>query len=77
MSDDIPDPADLLARGVARMLRHMGYVSLPEFRLRSGRRADVAALNGKGEMVIVENTLTDPRWRGLRELAARIEIIQS
>lgn len=54
MNDDIPDPADLLARGVARMLRHMGYVSMPEFRLRSGRRADVAALNGRGEMIIVE-----------------------
>ena len=26
-----------------------------------------------GEMVIVEDTLTDPRWAGLRDLARRIE----
>ncbi len=54
MSAPIPDPADLLARGVSRMLRHRGFVSIPEFRLRTGRRADVAALDGKGELLIVE-----------------------
>ena len=51
---EIADPADLLARGVARMLRDLGYQSLTEFRLRSGRRADVAALDGKGRLLIVE-----------------------
>lgn len=53
MSDD-PDAADLLARGVSRLLHHMGYVSVAEFSLRSGRRADVAGLDGKGRLVIVE-----------------------
>ncbi len=51
---EIADPADLLARGVARMLRHLGYQSLTEFRLRSGRRADVGAIDGKGRLLIVE-----------------------
>ena len=50
----VSDPADLLARGVARLLAEMGYASLTEFRLKSGRRADVAGLNRKGRIVIVE-----------------------
>ena len=49
-----PDPADLLARGVSRLLHHMGYVSIAEFSLRSGRRADVCGLDGKGKLIIVE-----------------------
>jgi hypothetical protein len=50
----IADPAALLARGVARLLGHMGYGCLAEFRLRSGRRADVAGIDRKGRIVIVE-----------------------
>lgn len=46
--------ADLLTRGVRRALAERGYVSLTEFRLASGRRADVAAVNDAGEIVIVE-----------------------
>ncbi len=49
-----PDPADLLARGISRLLAEMGYRALTEFRLRNGRRADVAGLNNKGKVVIVE-----------------------
>lgn len=50
----VPDPAGLLARGVCRMLSEMGYATLCEFPLRSGRRADVAALDGRGRLAIVE-----------------------
>ncbi len=71
--DDIPDPADLLARGVSRLLRHLGYVGIPEFSLRSGRRADVAALSTKGEMIIVEikrsvaDFRSDNKWPEYRD----------
>ena len=48
------ESAPMLARGVARLLARMGYQSLAEFRLRSGRRADLAGLDRKGRIVIVE-----------------------
>ncbi len=54
VDDADPDPAELLARGVARLLTGLGYASLTEFTLRSGRRADVAGLDRKGRLLIVE-----------------------
>jgi hypothetical protein len=54
IEQDAPDPAGLLARGVCRMLTEMGYGAVCELSLRSGRRADVAALDGRGRLVIVE-----------------------
>lgn len=55
-----PDAA-ASARGVGRLLRDMGYASLTEFRLSSGRRADVAGIDRKGAIFIVEikSSLTD------------------
>ncbi len=52
--DGAVESAVMLARGVARLLARMGYQSLGEFRLKSGRRADVAGLDRKGRIVIVE-----------------------
>lgn len=49
-----PDAADLMARGVMRLLRHLGYDAIDEFTLRSGRRADVAGIDRRGRIVIVE-----------------------
>ena len=46
--------ADLLSRGVRRGLAERGFASLTEFRLASGRRADVMAVNEAGDVVIVE-----------------------
>lgn len=43
-----------LARGVCRTLVQHGYGVLTEFPLRSGRRADVIAINHRGNTVIVE-----------------------
>ena len=43
-----------LARGVSRMLGDLGYATLTEFTLRSGRRVDVIGLGAKGRIVIVE-----------------------
>jgi hypothetical protein len=49
-----PGVTELLTRGVRRALVERGYASLTEFRLASGRRADVLAVNEAGEVVIVE-----------------------
>jgi hypothetical protein len=43
-----------ICRGVCRALSDLGYAPLTEFRLACGRRADVFALSGRGEAVIVE-----------------------
>ena len=46
--------AQRLSRGVCRALAALGYATLTEFPLASGRRVDVIAVNGAGETVIVE-----------------------
>ncbi len=43
-----------IARGTARHLHALGYCVVSEFPLPSGRRADLVALGGGGEIVIVE-----------------------
>lgn len=46
--------ATRICRGIMRMLDALGFAALAEFPLRARRRADVIALNGSGEIVIVE-----------------------
>ncbi len=46
--------AVLLARGVCRHLEELGYATLTEFTLRSGRRVDVIGLDGAGQVLVVE-----------------------
>ena len=48
------DDAQALMRGAARLLLDLGITAIPEFTLPSGRRADLAGLGPKGEIVIVE-----------------------
>lgn len=48
------DDARALARGAARLLADRGVAAIAEFTLPCGRRADLAGLGRKGEMVIVE-----------------------
>lgn len=43
-----------VARGTARYLRALGYCVVSELPLPSGRRADLVALGGDGEIIIVE-----------------------
>ncbi len=43
-----------IARGTARFLHALGYSVVSELPLPSGRRADLVALGGDGEVVIVE-----------------------
>ncbi|TGY88956.1 DNA repair protein MmcB-related protein [Marinicauda algicola] len=48
------DDAHALMRGAARLLFDLGVNAIPEFTLPCGRRADLAGLGPKGEILIVE-----------------------
>lgn len=60
----------VLARGVARYLAELGFVSVPEVVPQRGLRVDVMALGPKGEIWIVEckssraDFLSDRKWSG-------------
>jgi hypothetical protein len=46
--------AEMLCRGVRRLLWTLGYASLAEFPLANGRRADVLGISRAGDITIVE-----------------------
>ena len=48
------ETALMIARGVRRLLRARGFSSVTELALTDGRRADIAAINRDGEVLIVE-----------------------
>jgi hypothetical protein len=60
--------AAALQRGVCRALRALGHSVVTELALANGRRADVVALSGAGDIVIVEikscllDFRTDGKW---------------
>src|SRR5690554_2578568 len=72
------DQARLLARGVCRLLEDMGYASLTEFTLASGRRIDVMALGQDGELLAVEiksclaDFRSDGKWPEYLEWCERL-----
>jgi hypothetical protein len=61
-----------IARGTARFLHALGYSVVSELPLPSGRRADLVALGGDGEVVIVEikssvaDFRADQKWMDYR-----------
>ncbi len=61
-----------IARGTARYLHALGYCVVSELPLPSGRRADLVALGGDGEIVIVEikssvaDLRADQKWMDYR-----------
>jgi hypothetical protein len=63
------ETALMVARGVRRLLRVRGFSSLTELSLTDGRRADIAAVNQDGEVLIVEikscaaDFRADRKWR--------------
>ncbi len=77
-SSSPPVAAALLARGACRALEQFGYVSLVEFPLANGRRADVLALGRKGEVIIIEvkssvaDYRADRKWPSYRDFADRL-----
>jgi hypothetical protein len=63
------ETALMIARGVRRLLRARGFSSLTELPLIDGRRADIVAVNGDCEVLIVEiksspaDLRADRKWR--------------
>ena len=61
-----------IARGTARLLHALGYCAVSELPLPSGRRADLVALGGNGEIWIVEikssvaDFRADSKWMDYR-----------
>jgi hypothetical protein len=61
-----------IARGTARYLHALGYCVVSELPLPSGRRADLVALGGDGEILIVEikssvaDLRADQKWMDYR-----------
>jgi len=75
MSDPVVNPdgrqsetAAAVQRGTGRMLLSAGFTSISELSLANGRRADLIAVNAKGEIWIVEiksspaDYLSDHKW---------------
>lgn len=66
-----------IQRGVRRLFSEMGCVTLPEFSLVNGRRADVIALCGAGRLTIVEikssvaDFRADRKWPDYRDFCDR------
>jgi len=67
-----------VARGTARWLRSLGFSCISELSLPSGRRADLVALNGRGEIWIVEiksslaDLRADDKWPDYRAHCDRL-----
>ncbi len=61
-----------IARGTARLLRSLGFSCVSELPLPSGRRADLVALNERGDIWIVEikssieDLRADQKWQDYR-----------
>ena len=63
MSAPRDNTARLLARGVGRLFKHLGFDSLTEFTLNTGRRADVVGMNRKGKIAIAEIKISAADFR--------------
>ncbi len=67
-----------VARGTARLLRSLGFSCISELPLPSGRRADLVALNERGEIWIVEikssveDLRADQKWPDYRAHCDRL-----
>ena len=67
-----------IARGTARLLHSLGFASVSELPLPSGRRADLVALNQRGEIWIVEikssveDLRADQKWHEYRAHCDRL-----
>jgi hypothetical protein len=70
--------AAALARGTARLLHALGFCTIAELPLASGRRADLVALSAEGEIVIVEikssiaDFRADHKWLDYRRHCDRL-----
>ncbi|WP_336487680.1 MmcB family DNA repair protein [Methylobacterium nigriterrae] len=66
-----------IQRGVRRLFAELGHVTIPEFSLANGRRADVIALSACGRLTIVEikssvaDFRADKKWPDYRDYCDR------
>ena len=73
----VPITADIL-RGTMRLLLDLGFSSLPEFTLRTGRRIDLMALAPDGRFAAIEvkssraDYLSDRKWPEYRQHCDRL-----
>jgi hypothetical protein len=69
--------AAAICRGVCRMLAELGYATLTEVTLATGRRVDVMALDRRGEILVVEikssvaDFRADRKWQDYLEFCDR------
>ena len=67
-----------IARGTSRLLRSLGFATISELPLPSGRRADLVALSERGEIWIVEikssleDLRADHKWEDYRAHCDRL-----
>jgi hypothetical protein len=67
-----------VARGTNRLLRSLGFSCVSELPLPSGRRADLVAINGRGDVWIVEikssieDLRADQKWEDYRQHCDRL-----
>jgi hypothetical protein len=72
------ETALLIARGTSRLLHSLGFTSVAELPLPSGRRADLVALNDRGEIWIIEikssieDLRADQKWPDYRAHCDRL-----
>ena len=72
------ETALVIARGTARLLHSLGFASISELPLPSGRRADLVAVNDRGEIWIVEikssidDLRADQKWPEYRAHCDRL-----
>src|SRR5215468_7995920 len=72
------ETATAIARGTARLLRSLGFACVSELPLPSGRRADLVALNERGDVWIVEikssaeDLRADHKWEDYRAHCDRL-----
>lgn len=76
-SEEISIDAASAARGICRLFARNDIWCLPEMPLRSGRRADLMGIDGKGRLIIVEikvaraDLLGDDKWPDYLECCDR------
>jgi hypothetical protein len=72
---ELPARAALIRRATARLCLRLGWAPLHEVALPNGRRADILALRGDGELVCVEiksgprDFQTDHKWPEYRDFS--------
>ncbi len=68
----------MIARGARRLLLSLGFATVTELTLATGRRADIAALSDKGEIWIIEikssvaDFRADDKWPEYEAFADRL-----